>query len=102
MAQRQTLSGDVGETANHYHICLSYVAFSGTRVLSCRLADNCEAGARSPVEGSGVHGNGGGGAAKSSSAEREKKGERAQQEEGERRFEKAQEKKQGIRLRWVE
>ncbi len=104
MAQRQTLSDDMGETANHFHICLSYVGLSGTRVLSCRLADNCEAGKRSPVEGSGAYGNGGrGAAAGSSSAEREKEGRCAQQQEGERRLAvgKAQGNKPGIRLRWV-
>lgn len=40
MAQRQTLPESVGETANHYHICVSYASLMGTVLLSCRLADN--------------------------------------------------------------
>lgn len=39
MAQRQTLPAHAGETANHYHICMSYVALMGAVVLSCSLAD---------------------------------------------------------------
>eukprot|EP00752_Nemacystus_decipiens_P012539 g11107.t1 len=39
MAQRQTLPPDAGETANHYHVCISYVSLPGNVLLSCRLAE---------------------------------------------------------------
>ncbi|CAM9267246.1 unnamed protein product, partial [Hapterophycus canaliculatus] len=39
MAQRQTLPASMGETANHYHICISYVALAGAVLLSWSLAD---------------------------------------------------------------
>lgn len=38
MAQRQTLPPTMGDTANHYHICISYAALIGS-VLLCNLAD---------------------------------------------------------------
>lgn len=38
MAQRQTLPETVGETANHYHVCISYASLMGTVLLSCGLA----------------------------------------------------------------
>lgn len=45
MAQRQTLPESVGETANHYHICISYASLMGTVLLSCRLDDSAVADA---------------------------------------------------------
>ncbi|CAM9424866.1 unnamed protein product [Scytosiphon promiscuus] len=39
MAQRQTLPEHAGETANHYHICISHVALVGAVLLSCSLAE---------------------------------------------------------------
>lgn len=39
MAQRQTLEKEeVGETANHYYVCLSYVALRGAQVPGVSLA----------------------------------------------------------------
>lgn len=42
MAQRQTLGPEAGETANHYHICISYAALQGAVLRSCRLVDTAE------------------------------------------------------------
>lgn len=38
MAQRQTLGSEAGETANHYHICISHAALVGAVLLSCQIA----------------------------------------------------------------
>lgn len=43
MAQRQTLHPTMGETANHYHICISYAALVGN-VLLCSIADRATDG----------------------------------------------------------
>lgn len=37
MAQRQTLGEEMGDTANHFHVCISHVALHGTRLHSCSL-----------------------------------------------------------------
>ena len=104
MAQRQTLSDDMGETANHYHICLSYVGLSGTVVLSCRVADTCGEDKRSLAEGGVVDLGGlaaGRPARMASSTEGEKEGG-CVKGLGERHASRRQEKKQGMRLLWVE
>ena len=46
MAQRQTLAENAGETANHYHICISYAALKGTILRACRLAGDAHVVAR--------------------------------------------------------
>lgn len=42
MAQRQTMGPEVGETANHYHICISYAALQGAVLQSCHLIDTAQ------------------------------------------------------------
>lgn len=42
MAQRQTMGPEAGETANHYHICISYAALQGSVLQACRLVDAVE------------------------------------------------------------
>lgn len=71
MAQRQTLPESFGETANHYHICISYASLVGTVLLSCHLAggvveDRGKDG--SSGEAGGGEGGGSGGAAGRSAA----------------------------------
>ncbi|CAM9782101.1 unnamed protein product [Ectocarpus fasciculatus] len=70
MAQRQTLPESMGDTANHYHTCISYAALCGSFLLSCSIADHPDGPAsRSakipPVRGGSVAtigtGRGGGG-----------------------------------------
>lgn len=99
MAQRQTLPETVGETANHYHICISYASLVGTVLLSCRLANSAvartfagqeEDGSTSSGEAEGAEGAGGWSAVTGSAVE------------GGGDWAQGAEKKQwGLRLRWV-
>ena len=42
MAQRQTMGPEAGETANYYHICISYAALQGAVLQGCHLIDTAE------------------------------------------------------------
>lgn len=109
MAQRQTLPESVGETANHYHICISYASLVGNVLLSCRLADNAVTPSPSPSLGGDQEGDGssseaggggggrGGGAVEQSAVTGgsvEGRGPWLQAAEGE-------ERQRGLRLHWA-